>query len=552
MQLDFSDDVLANAVKNFISAMLPHEAYNSNFFTLNFNALTSVIHLNELDLEYEVLCQFLEQLSKIQIHVGAIPSKRDSDDNSFGVRLEYEQLDLYLNASLDSFVSNHPYKVVSWMASRGEKIDLAIPGDYAKAMNSLAEEVLDLYNECFALQQDSSQTAVYSTVLISAVKDNAIEQACIIGNKIRAEGVRIGKVTYRGSDGWVSFNNQFQTELTARLQDHDDSLVMINNPEAALMMRKRNEEQYRPIAPWGFAPLDDLTPISTNNYYVVVAQPNTGKTTWTCGTIANNVLEAGKKVCIISGESTTNIPYAMVLSNFIWRNYNVYVTENQILGSQPITVEGARFKQMGEMALAENGGLALKQAIHYDNAYNDLVSIHQETQADVYILDHTLAMVLSPGVYYRTDKDKVDALSSAIVQFKNKFPVAVIALSHVSTDGQEEFRKTGRIVNSQPTKASSNPTADADGILFMYLTESLQAKNLIGIQCVKRRNAPRFSPDVFLKPDFRTMGYDYILENQPASNREIQMEQAVANIATEIGTGYSSDLAHVAGSILED
>ena len=551
MQLDFSDDVLANAVKNFISAMLPHEAYNSNFFTLNFNALTSVIHLDELDLEYEVLCQFLEQLSKIQIHVGAVPSKREGEE-SFGVRLEYEQLDLYLNASLDSFISNNTYKVVNWMASRGEKVDLTIPGDYEKSMNSLAEEVLDLYQECFDLHQDSSQTAVYSTVLISAVKDNAIEQACILGNKIRLEGARVGKVSYRGSDGWISFNNKFQTELTARLQDHDDSLVIINNPEAALMMRKRNEEQYKPIAPWGFDPLDDLTPISTNNYYVVVAQPNTGKTTWTCGTIANNVLEAGKKVCIISGESTTNIPYAMVLSNFIWRNYHVYVTENQILGSQPIEVEGARFKQMGEMALAENGGLILKKAIHYDNAYNDLVSIFQETHADVFILDHTLSMVVSPGVYYRSDKDKVDALSSAIVQFKNDFQVAVIALSHVSTDGQEEFRKTGRIVNSQPTKASSNPTADADGILFMYLTESLQSRNLIGIQCVKRRNATRFSPDVFLKPDFRTMSYDYIVEDQPASNREIQMEQALTNIATEIGSGYSSDLASTADHILED
>lgn len=110
------DEVLRTAINRFLSSLLPHENFDTQFFTENLSIVLKYVHLDEFKMEHYFLVAALADLNKIKVAT-----------NSFEPRLTEDTFQKIVSASISSVISRPELGVTEWLQYEGLDTNLTIP-----------------------------------------------------------------------------------------------------------------------------------------------------------------------------------------------------------------------------------------------------------------------------------------------------------------------------------------------------------------------------------------------------------------------------------------
>ena len=530
IKLDFSDEELSNSTKRMISSMLPHENYNSKFFTDALTSIRNTFELEELPIDYWMLVKVLYDVFKIKVSI-----------DEFKPLVYRDSLSSILTSSAEQFLHTNSFYVKEWVKLNSGELDLANPEQVRNTCILMTNSCLNLYDECFNMAVPSDQLPLLVVALKNAFKFNAVTESLKTQYEIYDRGVRVGRRNYLGVDGVIDYTTGFNTDINTRLNNMESDVIVLDDQSKLQIMNKKNKTQSQKICDWGIPQLDDVTPILRSRLVTIAANPNVGKTLFACN-ITSKLIFNGAKVVYMHGESSDNKIKNNVSSNHIYRDHGKFVSAYQISGQSPCSEEAQRLINISDLEITNTKNLTFKKTFTYDNLYNELKSLYESSKFDVVIFDHSLSMTSAPGSKLFTPKQRVDSAVMQARDFKNDYPVCIIYLSHLSVEAQNDLRKHGRVFTSSPTRESGVLAPESDELFVLYNTETLSATNMIGMQVYKRRDKEAPKNDILFKLRKDVVDFEYKDEYQKSSNAEIAKDEALNNIANLMSTGMEDDL----------
>lgn len=538
MFFNWDDEDFKDALKNYLSCALPHENYDPRFFNEVINKLFKLIRLEEMSVEFKVLCSSLYNLSKISITVEGYEPKMTRDD--------------YINIisySFDDFVAKNSKEIQRFMSVRGYDFDYAIPEQQQQAKEQLFNEALDLYDDCFSRKTSSSQFPAVLLALRSAFKTNANRFSLECSFRIMNEGLFQGKKVYKGDDGYMEYVSNFLSEIRGRLDDSEEGIGTIDSIEKIYKMREMNKVQSSRICDYGIPQVDDYTPMLRSRLQVIIGTVNVGKTAMCCNLAAKLIME-GKKVLYWPGESGENEIKNRILSSYIRRKYNRYVMSAQIAGIDSCDEEAQILINKADIDLVNLGGLTFLDNLTYDNFYDDAKAAYEKNKFDVLIVDHSGTLKTVPGSKLYSTKDRIDSLAVQARMFKKDFPVDVIISSHPSTNAEDDIRKYGYIRTSTgSTKGSNDLDKEADDIFVLVSNPSLVKAGLVEFYTKKRRLATPYFGKILLNFNTQVQYFEYDPSIQADVKGDLAEDQALQEITDEIDVDSNGETFDI-GSLI--
>ena len=487
------DEELQEVVKKFISSMLPHKNYDTNFLGPNLQGLFKYIHLEEFSMEYYVILKVLSDLNSIKaVTPGYVP------------KLSKDTFDGILTNSIVDSIMNPVIGVKEWLEFERLNSNLAIETVKQDACQKLYARCMELYDECLAMEIASTNALDYLPALQSAFLAHVENQALVTQAKILQSSERVGRKVYSGSNDWLTFTTAITAEINGRLKlAEDDSAICIDSMEKAMDMLSGLKYSMIPIAKYGIPELDGeegiiKTPILRNRMVIVCANENVGKTQFVKDQ-TTNVLLAGGKVLFMCGENTRQKMYCEILINYIHKKYGSFILPQHINDVESCPENIKKIINMSVAELVTSKRLILRDVYSYQNVKEEMKSDYDKFQPDMYVIDHSYN--LSGGISTDGGKTNVEMLSKAVKEFRREYPVCVMVTSHLSTGAKEAILK-GKPIEGFPTKGSQNLSADADEVFVLRDDPNLRKEGLIALENTKRRDARRVDNFVILKKLF--------------------------------------------------
>lgn len=517
MIFDWDDSDFRSAVNNSLSCLLPHCNYDGRYFTETLRGVFKYIRLDEMSIEYRVIFKALEDLSKITVQVeGFIP------------KLELERLKDVVGFGLDDLIAKNNIEVSRWLSTRGVEFNYAIPEQVMIAKETLYNEIVNLYQDCYDIAIDSSQFPAILITLKQAIKSNANTKFLQNLYEIKSQGLKLNGKSYMGDDDFLNLASSYTSEMEKRLLDAESDVIVLDDISKIVALKKFNEMQTSKICDFGIPDLDDYTPILRSRLQVVVGGTNTGKTLYACWKAAK-IIMSGHRVAIYCGESPANKIMNMILSNIIYHKEGKFVTSSQISGQVDVAPEMQRLINIHELELAQSGLLQIIDYLTYENVYDDLRELYTIHKFDAVIIDHSSTLSSSPDSRLKNLKDKIDAFAYGARRFKRDFPVNVTVTSHPSTEAAAELKKYGYVI-SDSTKASTELDKEADELFVLHNNETLIKQGMIKLQVKKRRDWSPPLNQIMLKQIKSVCEFEYKDEYQEDLADKLNKDQALLDI----------------------
>lgn len=526
MIIRFNEE-LKEVLDNLISGMLPHENYDGSLLMDIEKLILRFIKIEEMELEYLVLMNIVAEIKKVYLGIEAKVLPKITRDS----------VDLILQNDLVRFVSTEGYKYKSWFENKGIPYDFSNEMNIEIAASKLYSEVIDVYDRCFDLQVPSSESVSYMVAYRAAFLDSVAETTVTTQAEILRNGLWYKGSYYKSSEDWAKYMDMFISDLNGRLNDElNEETKAINTLEKGIKMLEEAREAKRPISTFGMPPIDDFIPIVSNRLSVICSKEGTGKTTYGAY-LANNVMRDGKKIVYMTGESTDREIYIPVLQNFIYKNFNAFVSQYDIIHRDQAPEEVQKIINLGVAKLTESNSLHLRPAYTYETVYQELVADYEKYKFDVVVIDHS-ANLISNGKL-KTEKEQIDALAVALRMFKNKYNVSIIVNSHFSTNAQTELTRFGRIYDNSPTRGSSVLSKEADDIFILTVNEKLEKQSMRAFTVFKRRGASKANIGTIMMKVLFNCGewvYDPKLQSNDGFD-ELEVSAAIDNLEAVYSDG---------------
>lgn len=511
---------LQGTVKKFISALLPHQDYDSTEFLTVLRLLFKYIHLDEFEMEYYFILQALDQLGKIKsVHSDFVPELSQSI---------FEEL---LETQIDSVIDRPELGVVEWLEYEGMDFNLQNEVVREETCQKVCQRCIDLYEEAFSLAVPTARIANYEPEL------KAVFEGCICVQNINTQveivrgRTRIGRRWYSGFDDWREYSLQALVEVNNRLDDAGNGQTLaLDSFESSNRILEELKESYEPIANWGIPELDNYTPILKHRYVVVVANENVGKTHFAVDKTVN-VMLAGGKVVYMCGESTKAAIYQMVLRNYVWKKYGVMLEVEHLLAPEDCPKDIECIIKMSVLEVVQECRLILQDAFSYKTVGTEIESLYSEYKFDMLVIDHSFALKGSVGD--GSLQAKGSALSGQLLAFKRSHPVTVLLTSHMSVRAKD-LSERGKSVTTSSTKGSSDFGNDADEVFQLETDAVLRKQSLLKLMVLKRRG-PAVPDPVMLTTKFEVSALVYDKNKQAADVQlSLKKSEALAAIADDL------------------
>jgi hypothetical protein len=528
LKFDFTDEELTSAIRNMISCMLPHDNYEYVLFSDILDSLQSLIKVEELPVEYSIIVKIFNDLNKIKIPI-----------ENYSPRLTRERLEEILTSSLESFITENSRQVEDWMRVVSGECNLKIPEQFEHAMVTIYNEAITLYDDCMELGISGKELPMLQLRLVEAFKANVTAESIKTQAEMLNSPIWIGRKRYNGYQGVINYTKELNMEIDERLRfGEDENLLILDDISKSIKLDRESSKQSTVISNWGIPELDDITPVLAYRYVVIAGNPGAGKTLLSCN-YAGKLLSEKKKVVYMCGEFAKNKIYNMIRSNYIYRTTGKYVSSAQMSGMEEITEEQRKLVNIASIELTNLGLLTIRDSYHYENAKQELINDYEKLKFDVVFIDHSAALESLPNSRLRSMKEKIDEATLQIRDFKKKYPVSVIELSHLSTTGSDDLVRHGKVVRDGVTRDTAIFEKETDELFIIYKTDLMEKQNLLGVQIFKRRDksAPRNHIILSVKPNIAY--YEYNKELQ-MTNEEIGRESALDKITNQID-GYNED-----------
>ncbi|WP_304427998.1 DnaB-like helicase C-terminal domain-containing protein [uncultured Clostridium sp.] len=506
------NESLMEPLNRLISSMLPHEGYKENLAKDVMVQIEKILSVDEMNMEYYVLCSALKEVQKIKATV-----------TGFKTTLIRDVFDNIITNNISDLIRNPKVGLISWLESNNIPSDLNIETGFDLACQKLYERSMELYDLCYAIMQDTDLALNYIPVLKSAylgvIANEMLKSQAVILNS----SLRDGYKRYSGSEDWLRFTLEKLTEIKTKLEHSEDKIITIKDVSQGNKLLEDYQKSLAPITKWDIPPIDDAFPICSHRLIVLVANEGVGKTTMAVN-IAGNAMKDNKRVLYLTGESDIPVVWAKFISNYIYKEFGVFITSQHLADKSSLPEDKIKLVNIANATLSKSS-VSISKAFSYKTFYTELVSAYEREPFDLVFIDHTLTM-RGQGEEY----EKVTLLSEALRDFKNEYPVACIVLSHPSSSAKELIAK-GKMVSNSPTKASANLSGEADEVFVISDTDMLKKQGLLAIQQYKRRDANPLADYVIIKKKFNVNTYEWDERYQANyGEEEISTESAIENL----------------------
>lgn len=517
------DEVLRTAINRFLSSLLPHENFDTQFFTENLSIVLKYVHLDEFKMEHYFLVAALADLNKIKVAT-----------NSFEPRLTEDTFQKIVSASISSVISRPELGVTEWLQYEGLDTNLTIPSVRDEVCQEVFVRCVELYRECYEMAVPSDQVMNGEPELRAAFIAHVGTQSINTQMEIVQGKLRLGRKTYSGFSDWLSYTKKMTAEIDNRLSESESQNTMkIDSLEGSYELLRSLQDLLVPIADYGIPELDQYTPILRHRLVVVVGKENIGKTKFAIDK-AVNVIMAGGKVAYMCGESVKASIFADVMINFIYKTYGIIIRPEHLTAPEACPDDVRKMIGMSVDLMVTNGSLVLCDAFNYATLQSEMENLYDQTKFDMIVIDHSCALV---GTYGDGSLSaKVEHLAYVCRDFKKKFPVCVMVTSHPSSLAKDSAKK-GNATQDSPTKGSQNLSTEADEVLYLRDNETLIKQNLILLENTKRRNAGRIVEPVILQKKFEVNAFIYDASLQKGESKlGLEREQALDDLDKMLGT----------------
>lgn len=517
------DEVLRTAINRFLSSLLPHENFDTQFFTENLSIVLKYVHLDEFKMEHYFLVAALADLNKIKVAT-----------NSFEPRLTEDTFQKIVSASISSVISRPELGVTEWLQYEGLDTNLTIPSVRDEVCQKVFVRCVELYRECYEMAVPSDQVMNGEPELRAAFIAHVGTQSINTQMEIVQGKLRLGRKTYSGFSDWLSYTKKMTAEIDNRLSESESQNTMkIDSLEGSYELLRSLQDLLVPIADYGIPELDQYTPILRHRLVVVVGKENIGKTKFAIDK-AVNVIMAGGKVAYMCGESVKASIFADVMINFIYKTYGIIIRPEHLTAPEACPDDVRKMIGMSVDLMVTNGSLVLCDAFNYATLQSEMENLYDQTKFDMIVIDHSCALV---GTYGDGSLSaKVEHLAYVCRDFKKKFPVCVMVTSHPSSLAKDSAKK-GNATQDSPTKGSQNLSTEADEVLYLRDNETLIKQNLILLENTKRRNAGRIVKPVILQKKFEVNAFIYDASLQKGESKlGLEREQALDDLDKMLGT----------------
>lgn len=517
------DEVLRTAINRFLSSLLPHENFDTQFFTENLSIVLKYVHLDEFKMEHYFLVAALADLNKIKVAT-----------NSFEPRLTEDTFQKIVSASISSVISRPELGVTEWLQYEGLDTNLTIPSVRDEVCQKVFVRCVELYRECYEMAVPSDQVMNGEPELRAAFIAHVGTQSINTQMEIVQGKLRLGRKTYSGFSDWLSYTKKMTAEIDNRLSESESQNTMkIDSLEGSYELLRSLQDLLVPIADYGIPELDQYTPILRHRLVVVVGKENIGKTKFAIDK-AVNVIMAGGKVAYMCGESVKASIFADVMINFIYKTYGIIIRPEHLTAPEACPDDVRKMIGMSVDLMVTNGSLVLCDAFNYATLQSEMENLYDQTKFDMIVIDHSCALV---GIYGDGSLSaKVEHLAYVCRDFKKKFPVCVMVTSHPSSLAKDSAKK-GNATQDSPTKGSQNLSTEADEVLYLRDNETLIKQNLILLENTKRRNAGRIVEPVILQKKFEVNAFIYDASLQKGESKlGLEREQALDDLDKMLGT----------------
>lgn len=523
------DESLCDALNIFISALLPHENFDSSLFSTTLETVFKYIHLDEFQLEYRLIFDALCDLGKIK-----------SSITHFEPQLTKETFSRILEAGIMDAIVRSELGIIDWLSYEGMNTNLNIPTVREEACQKICTRALQLYDTCYEMRIPSNEVINHEPELRAAFMGHVGTQCVNLQSQIIRHEVKIGRHKYHGFSDWLKYASTMTTEITDRLSEADSQQVVhLDSVNDSLKMLHSLQELLVPITNYGIPELDDVTPILRHRLVVVVGRENIGKTKFVVDE-SSNVIIAGGKVLYMCGESVKAAVYADILINYIHKVYGVVLRPEHLADPSICPDDIQKIIGMSLERIVQSGALTLCDAFNYGTVYSELEQLYERYQFDMVVIDHSCALVGTAGD--GSLRSKIETLAIACRDFKKKYPVCVMVTSHPSVASKETAKKN-KLTDDSPTRGSQTLSAEADEVLYLRDTEMLAKQDLILLENTKRRNAGRVVEPIVLRKYFAVSSFIYDPALQSGYSREeLDRNQALSMLDAELNNSSDDDI----------
>lgn len=522
------DEELSGVINNFISALLPHQNFDSSAYTNILATIFKYVKLEEFQLEYRLILEALSELGRIKLSM-----------LDFEPKLTRDVFESILEASIMDAVVRPELGVVEWLNYEGLKSDLTIPTNKEDACQKLCARALSLYDDCFEIQESSTDILNHEPELRAAFMSHMGVQCINFQSEIMRHKARVGKAWYQGYEDWLKYTKRMTVEISERLESADsERIVQLDSVEGSYKLLQKIQSLLVPIADWGIPELDDITPILRHRLVVVVGNENIGKTKFAVDESVN-VLLTGGKVVYMCGETEKAKVFADLMVNYIYKKYQIIIRPVHLASPESCPDDVRKIIGMSIEEVVSNGGLTLCDAFNYGTLREELDKLYEKVNFDMVVIDHSCALVGSTGD--GTLKSKIDKLAFDCRDFKKSNPVCVLVTSHPSIASKETAKKD-KTTEDSPTKGSQNLSTEADEVFYLRDNDILRKQNLIMLENTKRRDGGRLTEPVVLQKKFEVSAFIYNAELQSGNTRVgIERAEALNDLEKRLGVNNEED-----------
>ena len=517
------DNDLKEILGKIVSMLLPHDNYDGACFNTILTETFKLVRLEEMDMEYYVLFHVLNNVSKVKLPFHHASLTRDAFK------------DVISNFILNE-ANSEKLRLKEYLLFNGEATDLTNVGNKERAMNILFTLSLRLYDTAFEAAIPSAEYPAFILNLREAVM-NTLAYDCINaqGDALR-DGYKTGRKFYSGPYDWLQLVKNQITNIESRLPDDtSDSSVTLDDPSKGRALLEEQQSKGMQIAPYGLPPMDDMTPISKNRLVILAGNPNVGKTSVMLAMVMQ-IIEAGGKVVILSGESSPGKIYVQLLSSYIKRKYGISIPPSMLSNMDKCSDEVIRLIHLYQSEFSSLNQLVIQEQFSYSTFYDQAASLREKFEYDAIFVDHTLSMANLTDQYQCLEQLAIQARN-----FKNKYPVFVCLLSHLSTETQKEL-KEGRSLEAPCTKHNATLESEADEVLVLTTNPEFRKQKKLGVINKKRRDAEVVTDLMVVRMDFQFKVLSYHDEDQIGNAVDyMQAESAIENLKGLYGVNDEDD-----------
>lgn len=482
--------------------ILPSDTFNSEIASQILDNLDSFVKVDELYGIYYIFWKVLHTIKLIKLY-----------RRSYDAALTRDTFEQAIMVSLGDTIVSEEFNAELYFADNGLSYDLSVPLQLEQAADFAYSALLDKYDEIMQLDTTPEE----SLALVEVFKDDLKQSIATMHVSVLAQcltsGVRYDRKEYRGYDDWLKLSQKLQSEISIRFKsstiEKRHKAYTIDSFSTSLSFDNEHADSIKSLFYIGFEPLDNLTPVKTQDIITIVADEGTGKTMLTTY-LCHRAVMAGNNVLICCGETASLKIKRGIEALHIWKMFGKQFTYNEISnpsilfdGVDPLEMqkaeELAQTIRAGQIDLYENtayGKLSFIQDLVYEKVEKQLTDLHEVIKFDIVAIDHVGALDKDGSYVYGeklNDRNKrITHLFESEDRLVKDLNVAFINTSHTDRDTATANVK-GKEVGVRIAADSSSVSKYSSMILHLTQNEDAKRNSQIILQLKKTRDTDPYS-----------------------------------------------------------